>query len=210
MPETYPLSWPTGWPRSTAQSRVRGRFKSVTRESYSSGGGTYTRARELTIYAAMRRITDELDRLGACGALVSSNLQRNNDGTPRSQQREPDDPGVAVYFQHKGQPRVLACDRYDRTADNMAAIAAHLDAMRTMLRHGVGTAEQAFAGYQALPPPNQSPRHRSRGHGGRFSERGFRQSNQPKTPMFATQSSGLRSARLRKPRTLTLAARKTP
>jgi hypothetical protein len=48
---------------------------------------------------------------------------------------------------------VLACHRYTEAAQNMAAIAAHIDALRTMLRHGVGTADQAFAGYAALPPP---------------------------------------------------------
>lgn len=152
MTEAYPLQWPAGWPRFKPEQRKRGAFKAVTTE-YGQSGGSWRRSRELTIYAGLRRITDELDRLGAKGCVVSSNLLRNNDGSPRSSQRSPDDPGIAVYFQHKGQARVLACDRYDRPADNMAAIAAHLDAMRTMIRHGVGTAEQAFAGYSALPPP---------------------------------------------------------
>lgn len=58
---------------------------------------------------------------------------------------------MAVYFRLKGEPRVLACDRWDRVADNMAALAAHIDAMRGQLRWGVGSLEQAFAGYKALP-----------------------------------------------------------
>jgi hypothetical protein len=57
-----------------------------------------------------------------------------------------------MYFRRKNQDYVLACDRFTRLPDNIAAIAAHIEAMRTMERYGVGTLEQAFAGYAALPP----------------------------------------------------------
>jgi hypothetical protein len=50
------------------------------------------------------------------------------------------------------QPRVLACDKWNSAADNMAAIAAHIEAIRAQERYGVGTLDQAFAGYAALPP----------------------------------------------------------
>jgi hypothetical protein len=145
MTRAYPLEWPVGWPRTAETARRYGAFKSMSEGS--------RMARPVTIFAAMRRVTDELDRLGAKGVVVSSNLDRNRDGSPKSEQRRIADPGIAVYFAVKGQPRVLACDRYTEAAQNMAAIAAHIDALRTMLRHGVGTADQAFAGYAALPPP---------------------------------------------------------
>lgn len=61
------------------------------------------------------------------------------------------DPGVAVYFKLKGKPRVLACDKWHSAAENMAAIAGHIEAIRAVDRYGVGTLDQAFAGYQALP-----------------------------------------------------------
>ena len=61
------------------------------------------------------------------------------------------DPGVAVYFKLKGKPRVLACDRWLSAAENLAAVAGHIEAIRAVDRYGVGTLEQAFAGYQALP-----------------------------------------------------------
>ena len=62
----------------------------------------------------------------------------------------PDDPGVAVYFQLHDKERVLACDKWDTVADNIAAIAAHIDGIRRQDRYGVGTIDQAFAGYSAL------------------------------------------------------------
>jgi hypothetical protein len=56
-----------------------------------------------------------------------------------------------VYFKFKGKATVLACDGYFRVADNIAALAAHIDALRRIERYGVGTIEQALAGYKALP-----------------------------------------------------------
>ncbi len=78
------------------------------------------------------------------------------DGLPRSDQREPQDPGAAVYFRLQGKPRTLACDRWTRIADNIAAIAAHIEAIRAVDRYGVGTLEQAFAGYAQLPEKGAS------------------------------------------------------
>jgi hypothetical protein len=53
---------------------------------------------------------------------------------------------------------VLACDQYTRLPDNMAAIAAHIAALRAIERYGVGTVEQVFAGYAALPAQGQTGR----------------------------------------------------
>ena len=46
---------------------------------------------------------------------------------------------------------MLACDTWTRLADNLAAVAAHVNALRAIERYGVGTVDQAFAGYDALP-----------------------------------------------------------
>lgn len=48
----------------------------------------------------------------------------------------------------------MACDKWDRVADNIASLAAHIECLRGIERYGVGTLEQAFRGYQALPAPN--------------------------------------------------------
>jgi hypothetical protein len=58
---------------------------------------------------------------------------------------------VAIYFRLKGEPRVLACDKWNRVAHNLYAISKHIDAIRGQVRWGVGSLEQAFGGYRALP-----------------------------------------------------------
>lgn len=87
--------------------------------------------------------------------LVSSNLKLNMSGLPRSDQGEPTDPGVAVYWvTRKGERRVMAIDIYNRVADNIAAVARTLEYMRGIERHGgASIQERAFTGFTALPPP---------------------------------------------------------
>ena len=144
----FPLSWPTGWKRTLPVQRQRARFRSV---SSPRDGQPYRQARELSVAEATARLQGELDRLGASDAILSTNIRLRLDGKPRSDQPEPADVGVAVYFRLGGKPRTLACDRWDRVADNVAAVAAHIDCIRAVERYGVGTLEQAFAGYAALP-----------------------------------------------------------
>ena len=144
--QAYPLQWPSGWPR--ARNRERASFGTTGRNRYGN-------REPLTINEARQRLADELDRLGAIYVTLSTNLELRLDGAPRSGQPEPTDPGAAVYFQLAGKPTTLACDKWDRAADNIAAIAKHIEALRGIDRWGVGTAAQAFAGYQSLPAPEQ-------------------------------------------------------
>lgn len=157
--QRYPLSWPTGWNRTHPTNRQRASFgKSVTWEGQARADGTrekHSRKAELTPADAARRLYAELDRLGATHAVLSTNQEVRADGTPRSDRRDPMDVGVAVYFRLNDKPRCLACDRWLRVADNIAAIAQHVDALRRIDRYGVGTMEQAFAGYAALPATAQ-------------------------------------------------------
>lgn len=69
--------------------------------------------------------------------------------------RDPEDVGVAFYFELDGRAHVLACDLWDTVQDNIAAIAAHIDALRGQERWGVADLLQAFAGHVALPAPEQ-------------------------------------------------------
>ena len=73
--------------------------------------------------------------------MISTNLKLRLDGLPRSDQATPADPGVAVYFELDGKTIVLACDKWNRVADNIYAIAKHVDALRGQDRWGVGTVE---------------------------------------------------------------------
>jgi DnaJ-domain-containing protein 1 len=62
---------------------------------------------------------------------------------------------VAFYFELDGEPHVLACDRWATGPDNIAALAAHIEALRGQERWGVADIRQAFAGHVALPAPEQ-------------------------------------------------------
>lgn len=151
----YPLRWPDGWPRSQ-RGRKHGHFgKSETKP-----GQTWKSKTDLTMADAMKRVKYELERLGvnvADDSIVSTNLKLNLAGLPRGDQGEPSDPGVAVYFQKKNGPmRVIAIDAYHRVRDNVAAIAATLEAMRAIERHGgAQILERAFTGFDALPAPKR-------------------------------------------------------
>lgn len=144
----FPLSWPHGWQRTPAGHRRSASFG--RRRAVAPGG--YASKQALSIAEAIGRLSGELQRLGVDSWLVSSNLKMRNDGLPYSQQSEPAAPGVAVYFRLSGKDRTLACDQWTRAADNIASIAAHIECLRGIDRYGVGTVDQAFAGYAALPP----------------------------------------------------------
>lgn len=139
-PQRYPLAWPAHRPRRPAHRRQPGRFKA--------------NGADISIAAAMDRVEGEIHRLGGINALLSSNLDLRLDGRPRSGQAEPADPGVCLYFTLKGEPFALACDTYRRVAQNIAALAAHLDATRAVTRHGVASAAETLQAFSALPPPS--------------------------------------------------------
>ncbi len=153
--QRFPLAWPVGWRRTSAGKRRRAAFTKWTtsrQEPVSGQPQVVRKGRPLTVSDAIQRLSGELSRLGARDELLSTNVALRLDGLPRSGQGEPQDPGAAVYFKFGGKPRCLASDRWDRVADNIAAIAQHIDALRRIDRYGVGTLDQAFAGYAALPP----------------------------------------------------------
>lgn len=153
----FPLSWPFGWKRTPAGQRKPTRFSGTSYGTYASGG-SFRRSRDLTIAEARKRLDLELERLRARDVILSTNVELTTYGEPRSGRRPPEDPGAAVYFRLGGKDRVLACDTWTTVAGNIAAIAAHIDCIRGIDRYGVGTLEQAFAGYDALPPPGADNR----------------------------------------------------
>ena len=154
--QRYPLSWPNGWKRTVPAARQRANFgkSDVGYGSLKADGSRdkITRKKPLNPADATNRLQREIDRLNGHDAILSTNLQIRLDGVPRSDQRDPSDPGAAIYFTLNKKPMCLACDKWDRVADNIAALAQHIDALRRIDRYGVGSLEQAFAGYAALPP----------------------------------------------------------
>lgn len=148
----YPLQWPTGWKRTPFEARTRARFGKKTQ----TAGRSYLSHTELTIAQANLRVREELQRMNIRDSdlVVSTNLELRLDGQPRSGQRQPADPGAAVYWRERSNdaPRCMAIDRYDRVEDNLAAIAATLEAMRAIERHGgAAILERAFTGFTGLP-----------------------------------------------------------
>lgn len=155
--EAYPLNWPDGWHRTPPSSRKRAQFHGFDHGTWSDGSPR-TSKKALTVDSAMSRVSRELASIGGwtTATVISTNVPVRLDGLPRSKARTPDDPGVAVYWPHGKSQRCMAVDRYDRVADNLAAIAATLEAMRAIERHGgAEILDRAFTGFIALPQPEQ-------------------------------------------------------
>lgn len=109
---------------------------------------------------AVKEALSELGRMrvGDWNVIISSNIPLRRDGLPRANCPRVQDAGVAVYFRLKDEARVLACDKWDRPEHNLWAIAKHIAAMRGMDRWGVGSLDQAFQGYKALPETGSKDR----------------------------------------------------
>lgn len=138
MIEAYPLYWPEGRPRKERWNRENARFDT-----------SFARARD-EIVRQIRLLVGkyESDRT----LIVSTNIALRRDGLPLAGQRQPDDTGVAVYFDYKKRQVCFACDRWNKIEHNMQAIAKTIDALRGIDRWGTGDMiEAAFKGFTALP-----------------------------------------------------------
>jgi hypothetical protein len=133
--ETHPLLWPAGWNRTPRHERRRSRFRE----------GQY--GEPLSMSKAINRVLVELRQIGVHPDDIT--VSTNSSG----QFPEPSDPGAAVYWRDgSNSPRCMAIDMYSRVADNIAAIAATLNAMRAIKRHGgTGIMDRAFLGFKSLP-----------------------------------------------------------
>tara|TARA_B100001123_G_scaffold390883_1_gene468824 strand:+ start:231 stop:797 length:567 start_codon:yes stop_codon:yes gene_type:complete len=130
--EAYPLQWPNR-PRTPRPQRSRFDVQS----GY---------ARDCLV--------DEIRRLGGKNVVISTNIKLRQDGLPYASAKEPDDSGVAVYFQYKGQSMCFACDKWDLVRDNMQAIRKTIEALRGIERWGTGEmVQQAFNGFALLEAP---------------------------------------------------------
>lgn len=142
-PDAFPLAWPAHKPRTPNSARKNGRF--------TSNGA------DLTVAVAAARVEDEVEKLRGKNLLISTNVQVTLSGRPRSSQPEPADRGVCVYFQLGAEPFAMACDKYLTVADNLAAIAKHIDSVRGQERWGVVTAAEALRVFVALPSYGAQP-----------------------------------------------------
>jgi hypothetical protein len=136
MRDPFPLAWPDGWPRTTRPQRAR--FKVAS----------FAYARDSVVH--------QIRKLQGSRIVITSNLPVRNDGLPYANATEPADRGIAVWWVRQGREQVMACDRWDRTRDNLHALELSLDALRGLDRWGSTTiVERAFAGFAALPPAGE-------------------------------------------------------
>lgn len=163
--QSYPLCWPDGWKRIAADERRYGHFNRKERE-YRSGtagstGYSITRTKDLSVTDALSRLLQSLERMGVerQDVIVSTNIRTRLDGMPRSGEKQPIDPGVAVYWKRVGEKmRCMAIDQYTTVEDNLAALAATLESFRTIERHGgAQILDRAFRGFAALPENSSQP-----------------------------------------------------
>lgn len=142
MIDAYPLSWPAGWSRS--------KFRKAAQFT--------TYKRRLDVSDGANRVFGELEKLKVKlpDVVISTNIKPGLGSRSLTRADQVTDPGAAVYWNDKqGRPRVMAIDIYDRVADNLAAIAATLEALRAIERHGgAEILERAFTGFTALPAPD--------------------------------------------------------
>lgn len=132
--EAYPLSWPEGWPRRNRWQRNASKY-------------------EVTFLKARDELVREL-ALGRCKhVVVSTNVPLRRDGIPLAGQREPEDPGVAVYWTDKNsKPRVIACDVWRTVRENLRAVGLAYASLRQIERTGASELlERAFQGFARLP-----------------------------------------------------------
>lgn len=151
-PTRFPLQWPVGWKRTRDGARQPGQFGTTKQ----SAVGSWRSKEPLSIAQAVQRLLDELDRMGIRerDVVISTDLVLRQDWLPRSGQAMPRDPGAAVYWKDRNGDRCMAIDRYTKVEQNIAALAATIEAMRAIERHGgAAILDRAFTGFTALPAP---------------------------------------------------------
>jgi hypothetical protein len=133
--DAFPLRWPVGWARTHRDDRRESRYQV-----------TFARARDELLRSVYQLGAEDQD------VVISSNIALRRDGRPYANQAEPTDPGIAVYWTQDRQPRVMACDCWRTTRDNLRAVGLTIDALRAIDRSGATQLlERAFTGFAALP-----------------------------------------------------------
>lgn len=143
-----PLYWPNNVPRTAPGKRGEPQFQHRS----ISGASSF-------IIAEINRLNKRRWDWSDENIILSTNLRLKKDGAPYSEQNQPADTGVAVYFKLRfwrngkefTRPCVLTCDKWRHIEDNLWAIGKDIEAQRARERWGSTTTEQAFQGYLAIP-----------------------------------------------------------
>lgn len=130
----YAIEWPEGFDRTPPSER----------RPY-PGGFEVTRTR------AFDSILEECEKMDVVNVEVQTAAPHTAKHPHRPyKDRDPEDPGVVVYFDREGQRYAVPCDRWDNLRDNARAIALYLDSKRAIERYGVATVDTEMS-TQALP-----------------------------------------------------------
>ena len=107
-------------------------------------------------YKAGIELNNELKLLKAKNVLISSDMQSKQDGT-LCQRQYNEDKGVVIYFELKGEPKAMACDKWDRPEHNIWALKLSISAIRGLERWGGSEfLDGLFTGFKALPAPGET------------------------------------------------------
>jgi len=144
----FPLCWPNSVARTAPHARSHPNFD------------------ERSIAESVKHALAEINRLNNRrwdyddeSVIISTNVRPTLAGVPASNQTQPTDSGVAIYFnlhfqrggKYHDRPVVLTCDKWIKVCDNIRAIAKDIEAQRARQRWGCTNVEQAFRGYTAIP-----------------------------------------------------------
>lgn len=140
LAEKFPLQWPHGYPRTKYPKSSR------------FGNVTFARSRD-EIFSELKLLLSYQQR---STIVLSTNIPLRMDGLPYANYRQPEDKGIAVYFQYKKESVVLCCDEWNKIEDNLWAVAKTINAIRGIERWGVSYfLKRSFTGFQALPPKTE-------------------------------------------------------
>lgn len=114
--DKYPLQWPLGYPRT--KWPVNSRF----------GNQSFARCRD----EIFRQLELMLDWQEKKSIVLSTNIPLRLDGLPYANYRQPEDVGVAVYFQYKKKQVAICCDQWKKIEHNMWACAKTIEALRAI------------------------------------------------------------------------------
>lgn len=132
MTGQFPLNWPNGEERT--KYPVRSNFSKKT----------FGRVRN--------ELIKEIQRIGAESAIMSCNLELRQDGLPYSTRRQPDDSGVALYFNFEGEPKAICCDKWKTVEENIWSIINTIKAIRAIERWGTSNIKnKILSGLKQLP-----------------------------------------------------------
>lgn len=138
MPTTLETGTPLDWPAERSRTVLRRRAPPVGKAGLAA-----------TLARARAALVDALDRLGAREAVLTTDIDFSLDLAPS----EPADPGAVARFRFDTRPHRVACDGWDRVAENIFEIARRIDEAARLDRT---QAIRLLAEYALLPPSARS------------------------------------------------------